>query len=377
MKNSTLIRAVGITSLVVLLAACGGEAAPPAETSRPVKTIVIEGAGGSGIREFPGRIEANRQAELSFRVRGTVNAIHVKEGDKVQEGQLLAELDQTDYQIRVNNQQAQFDNAEKNYSRATDLVASGAISKMDFDRMEAEYKSTRANLEAARQDLAYATMTAPFAGVLAKRHVENFEQVVANQSIFTLQDVDVLEVKVDIPERLVRRITPRGADESASERGNVARVSAYFAQNPEQLYPLALKEVATKADASTQTFEVTFTMPAPADITVLPGMTVSVRADLSSVIASNGSVLIPVAALSGSPSLSPQVWVVDEDTMTVHPRPVKVAELEGGSIQVLEGLDGGERLVVAGVGALADGMQVTLTRTGEQAEPRADEQPRD
>jgi multidrug efflux pump subunit AcrA (membrane-fusion protein) len=88
-------------------------------------------------------------------------------------------------------------------------------------------------------------------------------------------------------------------------------------------------------------------------------------------------VLIPVAALSGSPSLSPQVWVVDEDTMTVHPRPVKVAELDGGSIQVLEGLEGGERLVVAGVGALADGMQVTLTRAGEQAEPRADEQRRD
>jgi RND family efflux transporter MFP subunit len=213
--------------------------------------------------------------------------------------------------------------------------------------------------------------------VLAKRHVQNFEQVIANQMIFTLQDVDLLEVKVDIPERLIRRLTPRRADESEAERRAVAPVAAYFPQNPQQLYPLTLKEVATKADPSTQTFEVTFAMPAPADITVLPGMTVSVRADLSRVMASDGSVLIPATALSGSPSLAPQVWVVDEAAMTVHPRAVKVAELEGGSIQVLEGLAGGERIVVAGVGALADGMKVTLTRTGEQAEPRDDEQRRD
>ena len=364
-------------ALIVLLAACGEEPPPPVDVARPVKTLVVEDVGGSGIREFPGRVEANRQAELAFRVPGRVVAIHVKEGDQVQEGRLLAELDKTDYQIRVNNQQAQFDNAEKNYSRATELVASGAISKMDFDRMEAEYKSTQANLEAARQDLAYTTLAAPFAGVLAKRHVENFEQVIANQKIFTLQDVDMLEVKVDIPERIIRRITPRRAGESEAERRAVAPVAAYFPQNPQQLYPLALKEVATKADPSTQTFEATFTMPAPADITVLPGMTVSVRADLSSVMTGDGSVLIPATAISGSPSLEPQVWVVDEATMTVHPQPVKVAELEGGSVQVLDGLKGGERIVVAGVGALADGMQVTLTRTGEQAETRADEQQRD
>jgi len=363
--------------MIVWLAACGEATPPPVETSRPVKTIVVEGAGGSGIREFPGRVEADRDADLSFRVSGTVNAIHVKEGDQVQEGHPLAELDKTDYQIRVNNQQAQFDNAEKNYERARDLVASGSISKMDFDRMEAEYKSTQANLEAARQDLAYTTMMAPFAGVVAKRHVENFEQVIANQKIFTLQDVNILKVKVDIPERLIRRINPRVTEESKSDRRDAATVAAYFPQNPQQLYPLALKEVATKADPSTQTFEVTFTMPAPADITVLPGMTVSVRADLSRVMTGDGSVLIPATAISGSPSLGPQVWVVDEETMTVHPQPVQVAQLEGGSIQVLDGLAGGERIVVAGVGALAEGMQVTLTRTGEQAEPRVDEQQRD
>lgn len=361
--------------LVFALAACGEAPPPPAETSRPVKTVVVEGAGGSGMREFPGRIDANRQAELSFRVGGTVNAVHVREGDWVQEGQLLAELDKTDYQIRVDNRQAQFDSAEKNYQRARELVSGGAISQMDFDRLEANYKSTQAELQAARQDLAYATMTAPFAGVVAKRHVENFEQVLANQSIFTLQDVNILEVKVDIPERLVRQLQPRDSETSAADQRAVAHIVAYFPQDPGKLYPLSLKEVATKADPSTQTFEVTFTMPAPGDVTVLPGMTVSVRADLSAMMTADAPVLIPATAVGGGPSLNPQVWVVDEETMTVHARPVQLGELEGDRIQVLDGLSGGDRIVVAGVGALAEGMKVTLMRAGEQAEPRESASP--
>jgi RND family efflux transporter MFP subunit len=370
MLNATWIRALAVAALAAVLASCSEEPPPPAEAARPVKTVVIEGAGGSGTREFPGRVDANRQAELSFRVGGTINAINVREGDAVREGQVLAELDKTDYQIRVDNQQAQFDIAEKNFLRAKDLVGSGAISKMDFDTLEARYKTSLANLQAARQDLAYATMSAPFGGVVARRHAENFEQVIANQKIFTLQDVERLEVKVDIPERLIRRLVPREDGVSASERRDTVSVVAYFPQDPARTYPLTLKEVATKADPNTQTFEVTFTMPPPESVTVLPGMTVSVRADLSSRMASVGTVLIPASAIAGNPSLETRVWVVDEQTMTVHPRPVRVAELEGGSIQVLEGLEGGDRVVVAGVGALADGMKVTLMRDAEQAEPR-------
>ena len=364
-------RAVSIALVAVALASCKEEPPPPAEAVRPVKTIVIETIGAGGIREFPGRIDANRQAEMAFRVRGRIETIHVKEGDRVEEGQLLAELDKTDYQILVNNQQAQFDNAQKNFQRGEELITTGAISRMNFDRMEADYKTAQANLEAARQDLAYTTMTAPFSGVVARRHVENFEQVLANQRVFTLQEVDILEVKVDVPERLLRRLRRRAGGDIGEEHSARAKVEAFFPQNPAVSYPLTFKETATKADPSTQTFEVTFTMASPEDINVLPGMTVSVRADLRAVLESDTVVLVPSTAIGASASLDSQVWIVDEDSMTVHPHPVEVGELEGDRIQVLEGLQGGERVVVAGIGALADGMEVTLMQHGEQAEPRS------
>jgi len=133
---------------------------------------------------------------------------------------------------------------------------------------------------------------------------------------------------------------------------------------------LTLKEVSTRADPNTQTFEVTYTMPSPKDITVLPGMTVSVRANLTGLTERQESVLIPATAIGGSDSLNPQVWVVDETTMTLQARTVQLGQIQGNQIQVLDGLYGGERLVVAGIGALAEGMPVTLMKDSEQAEPR-------
>jgi len=240
---------------------------------------------------------------------------------------------------------------------------------MDYDRIEADYKSLLADLEAARQDLAYASIMAPFAGEIARRHVENFEQVLANQSVFTLQDIATLEVKVDIPERLIRRL-PRLGQAGVADSSQVSQMTAYFSGNPQTRYPPSLKEVATKADASTQTFESTFSMASPEGITVLPGMTVSVRAEPASMMPGDGFFLIPASAIAGSPSLDSRVWVVDEESLTVHARPVTLGELEGDRIQVLDGLRTHERIVAAGIGALSEGMKVTLMQGGEQAEPR-------
>ena len=356
--------------LSIGLMACSEEAPPQEPVVKPVKTMVIENLSGTNFREFPGRVDANRKAELSFRVGGTVNAIYVKEGDLVEQGQLLAELEKTDYQIAVNNQRAQYENAEKNFSRAKELIKTDTISRMDFDRTEANFKTAQANLEAAEQNLAYTRMTAPFTGALAKRHVENFEQVSANQSIFTLQEVGTLEVKVDVPERLLRTLRPAGSEEERIEERSKIEVVAFFDKNPQTTYPLTLKEVSTRADPNTQTFEVTYTMPSPQDITVLPGMTVSVRANLSGLTEKQDVVWVPAAAIGGSDTLNPQVWLVDESNMTLLARKVRLGKIEGNQIEVLEGLNDGDRLVVAGVGALAEGMPVRLMKVAEQAQPR-------
>jgi RND family efflux transporter MFP subunit len=348
------------------LVACS-EPPPPVteEVPRPVKTLLIEAPETGGVRHFPARIDAFRKAELAFRVPGKVEDLLIKEGEDVAEGQLVARLDPKDFQIVVNDRQATFSNAQKNFNRARDLIEEGHISRMDYDRLEAESKNSRAALDAARQDLEYTNLKAPFDGSIAKRHIQRFEEVQAKQVVLSLQDVTMLEVKFDIPESVVRTIRTGSRDS--------AKVFASFTDLPGREYPLKFKEVATKADSKTQTFEVTFTMEQVTQATVLPGMTAMVTVDLSKVTDKGVIFTVPVSAVVGDYKLDPRVWTVDKQSMTVKPRAIKVGRMLGDGIEVLEGLESGNRVVTAGTPFLVEGMAVTLMPALEQAGPRADD----
>ncbi len=357
---------------LVLLAACSESTPPePEQTTSPVKTLLIESPDTGGVRRFPARIDAGRKAELAFRVPGKVQELLVNEGDKVKEGQLLARLDDKDFQIVVNDRQATFDNARKNFGRASDLIEKGHISRKDYDQLEAELKNARAALSAAKQDLGYTKLTAHFGGQIARRHIERFEEIQAKQLVLDLQDLTLLKVKFDVSESLIRAL--RIDRENEVKARELIDMQVAFDNLPGQNFPLTFGEVATKADSQTQTFEVTYTMDQVGSTRILPGMTATVTADFSQVMSSDTAFTVPSAAIVGDYKLDPQAWVVDEQSMTVKPRSVKVGRLTGGDIEVLEGLAPGDRIVVAGAPFLVEDMKVTLLPNLEQAAPRQED----
>jgi RND family efflux transporter MFP subunit len=365
---------LGTVLFTSLLSACSEPPPPPTkEVARPVKTYLIEDTGGGGIRSFPARIDAGQKAELAFRVSGKITKLTAKEGDRVEQGQVIASLDPTDYQIKYNNQKASFDNAKKNFNRAKDLVKKGNISKMDFDRLEAEYKSATSALESAQQNLDYTKLTAPFSGILARRHIQAFEEVQAKQAIFDLQDLAQLEVKFDVPESIVRRVDRVDNEHGAQSDEKPIPTFVYFSDNPQKRYPIKFREVSTQADDKTQTFEVTYTMDEIEGATILPGMTATVIADLSSLSGEEIIHSVPSSAIVGDYKLDPTAWVIDETTMTAKPRPVKVGRMMGDRIEIFEGLESGERIVTAGTPFLTDGMKVIPMAEREQATPRPDD----
>ena len=356
-----------------VFAGCAEKQPPqPEAVVRPVKTMVVAGADASGLRSFPARIAAAARADLAFRLPGTVQELPIKEADRLQKGDLVARLDPTDYQIVVDDKQATFDKAKKNFERGEKLIESGAISRVDFDRLEAEFKNARAALKTATQELAYTELRAPFDGMIATREVERFEEVLAKQTIAILQNIEMLEVKFDTPESIIRGIRTGGDDAGKMARDNI-QVFASFEGQPGVKYPLVFKEIATKADAKTQTFEVTYLMKQWEQGTVLPGMTATVTMDFSDYIDRLMTFTVPVSAVVGDYKLDPRVWTVDEASMTVSPRPVKVGRLVGHGIEVTEGLEPGARIVTAGTPFLVEGMQVTLMPELEQAEPRPED----
>ncbi|MCU7800123.1 MAG: efflux RND transporter periplasmic adaptor subunit [gamma proteobacterium symbiont of Lucinoma myriamae] len=331
--------------------------------------MVVQAPDAGGIRNFPGRIDANRKAELAFRVSGKVHELLVKEGDLVAEGDLIAKLDPTDFQITVNDKKALFTRASNDYNRGKKLVKEGHISKMDFDKLEASFLSSKAELNLAKQQLAYTELKAPFNGTVARRHIQSFEEIQAKQSIISLNDNEILEVKFDLPENLILRLQRvEGVDSmEQSKMKHQIPVVAMFQSQRDKEYSLSFKELSTKADASTQTFSATYTMPKPDDIIVLPGMTAMVKIDLSKFIDTENIFYLPVSAVVADVALQGTVWLVDEKTMQVKPVSVAVGTMTGNRIQVKEGIEAGQRVVIAGVPFLYEDLKVTLMAESEQA----------
>jgi RND family efflux transporter MFP subunit len=357
-----------IVSLAPLLG-CGDAAIEDTgPVIRPVKSIVVASPQGSGVRNFPGRIDSANRADLAFRVRGTVAELGINEGQDVARGDVLARLDQTDFQIVLRDRQATWDRTEKDLNRARELVDEGAISRRDFDTVEANFKTADAALDQAKQNLEYTTLRAPFDGNIADRHVEAFEEIRGGQIIFSMIDRSSLEVTLDVPENIILLLPSAGRQ---GDRAANLNVWASFDVWPERRFELQFKEAATRADAQTQTFEVTFSLPAPQDVTVLPGMTASVTVDLSKALNEKSVYYVPITAVSADNELTSRVWTVDEASMTVHGRLVTLGRMVGSSVEVTDGLEPGLRIVTAGAAYLAEGMQVTLLKQTEQAEPRA------
>jgi RND family efflux transporter MFP subunit len=374
MKIFTLDRRLrwASTLTVLTLVACGE---PPAESlievARPVKSIVVEGPDGGSLRNFTGRVDSANKAELAFRVSGKIANLAVNEGETVTKGQLLAQLDQTEYRLVLQDKDAVFDRTKKNFERAEELIKTGNISQRDYDTISSNLKSAAAALEQAQQNLSYTSLEADFSGSVAKRHVEAFEEVLAKQTVFSMIDESSLLVRIDIPESLILHL-PQGS--TVDETRSKIKVTASFESSSDKQYPLSFREVSKRADTKTQTFEATFNLPKQKDLMILPGMTANVKVDLSKVLA-DAIHYIPVTAVSANSGLEARVWTVDEETMTVHEQNISVGRMLGSSVAVTGGLEIGSRIVTAGAAFLAEGMKVTLMKEVEQAKPRPDDRP--
>jgi len=355
-----------------LLAACDSapERQAEGEEPRPVKMLTVGAASQAAQRSFPGSVRAARRAELAFQVSGTLTQLPAGEGQEVKEGQVLAQLDQRDFENSLRNAQGQLGNvraalqgARSEYERILRIRKQdpGATSESmvvkrreAMDRALAEMESVQAAVDAAKDKLGYTTLRAPFSGIVSKRHVENFQEVQAKEPIVSLDDISALEILVDLPESVVARI-----NEPSGRTGNEAPVMAEFAALPGKKYSLVVKEFSTRADPKTQTFQVVFEMKKPEDVSILPGMTAMIVGTSPEGVNGDGRFVIPAMAVFADERGVAHVWVVDPATMAVQRREVVTGEVAGDAgIRITGGLKAGEIVAVSGASQLRDGMRV-------------------
>jgi multidrug efflux system membrane fusion protein len=392
---------------------CSPRPAAESDAARPVRTMVVESGGQPLLRTFPGKVEASQRVELAFQVPGLIVNLPVKEGDRVAKGDLIAQLRPDDFQARLQALQGQLDqaraalralragerieermrresqvraararlqNARTEHERNARLLDRNAVARAEYDLSETNLRVAQEDYEAALQlvekatsgrdedieaqegavrglegrvaeakiQLSDTTLRAPYDGVIARRFVEPNQNVQAKQPVVQFQDIEELDIHVDVPENVM------AAD---IQTADIIELSAEFSGAPGVTFPVRIREIAQAADPTTQTFQVRVAMPAPTEVRILPGMTATVTALYRRASVLGLRLLVPVSAVLRTNAGDQVVWVVGADN-TVTRRPVTLGTAVGGQIEIVEGLEPGERIAVAGVSFLRDGMEV-------------------
>jgi len=327
---------------------------------RPIKSAVVGATKTLPALHFPGVVDASTGVTLSFEVSGRIVDFPFahSRGQHVEAGTILARIDDRDYSNKVVNAEAELDYAESNFKRMERAVRKNAVSKDEYSSSRASAEKARASLAIARKALADTVLKAPFAGVISDIYVDNFDNVSSSTAILKLQDMTTLDLTVSVPESYVLSAPTVVRAKYTFE--------ASFDSLPDRTFPVRIKDAACIADSVTQTYRATFTLDAPKDLDILPGMTCTVSAkvpDEEMEEVAKGSLSVPFSAVGADADAKPFVWRLDakgDGTYTVHRTTVKLGTRTGESILIESGLSAGDRVAAAGVTVLTEGRVVRL-----------------
>jgi RND family efflux transporter MFP subunit len=337
------------------LTACDNNEKETAPVIRPVKVMTVGAATSRQVRNFPGKVIASQRADLSFNVPGLLIEFPILEGDHVSKGDLLAKLDPETYQEAANETKAKYIRAKAQFERAEQLIQNKYLSQADYDNIQSTYLVSETNYNRAKRNLSDTRILAPFDGIIAQTFVDNHQNVKNGELIATIHDTENIDIEIDVPESLIIKLRQENAADLTKH------IKAIFEAKPDTLYPLTYKEASTEADKETQTYRIVFKMPAPEDLNVLPGMTVTIRSDIpqSSQHETDKYFLVPNSAVFNEQDTA-YVWKINSDSMTVEKTPVTVGKLTGKDIQILSGLSPDDQIVIAGVHFLQENQQVKI-----------------
>ena len=196
----------------IFLSACEKTSQVEAEPElRPVRTLLVKTVDVSQALEFTAVVDAVNRADLAFKISGNLTQLLVKQGDKVNKGDVIAKLDDTDLKIYVAEAQAHFDTAMADLTRAKNLVQTNYISASEFDQIRTKAQSAKAQLASANNNLDYSRLRASFEGVIAKVYSKNYQEINAKEPIVRLHDLSEIQLIVNIPESIMIHLKKNAA----------------------------------------------------------------------------------------------------------------------------------------------------------------------
>lgn len=328
------VRRISVLAPLALATACASD--PPSDAPATIEA----GTARAEIRPFDVTLDVlatvtarpGGRAAVSAPAATRVSRVRVATGDSVANGQPLIELDAEVFRAQERQAQAAFDAAQAAFDRAHGLVTQGISPRRDEEDAAAALAQARTQLADARRTLSLAVLRAPLRGIVIGVHATLAQPVEANQTLVEIVDPGALEVVFHLSPEQAAWVSPGARVELAGVTGTIAGVSA-------------------AVDS------VTGTVTARARIDPMGTLRLGQTVDGRIVIARHeNAVVVPAAALVPDEK-GTHVFVVDADG-TAHATAVQVGARTGEEVEILSGLDGGERVVREGAYGVLDGARI-------------------
>ena len=339
------------TILLMSLTLVSCKRAEKTETDQGIAIHVtqVKNSGQDQKKEFPFIARPFRSSELSFRVGGPIDRFEVYAGNYYKCGEVIAEIDPLDFQIRKERTEAVYDQAKAEFERIKILYEKNNISASTYEKAKADYISAKTAFTTAVNELDDTRLIAPFNGYVGEVHIEKYQDVKATQPVISFVDIDQLKIETYVTQDIAFR---------AQE---FKKAILRFDAMPEQVYEACVAEISKSTTPNKLSYLLTVLLP-NTDGNLLAGMSGKLVLDLTSGMSSEPEVVLPQTAVCHRPTEGNYVWVVNTRDRKVSKRNVTPGELlPDGYIAIKQGLQPDETVAVSGLRFLSENMPVRIS----------------
>jgi len=342
-KPIVTLTAVALTAATPVMAA--EQAAREDGIAVPVEVSYPERADIYATFDATAHLAAEFEADVVAKVGGEVVEIHVEEGDAITAGQVLARLDGERLRLEMLSARAALEKAERVYERNVDLEARGLISRSMFDGMQFELEALKAQYELAALQYDQATIRSPIDGIVTMRAVKRGQQLQAGTTTFRITDTTELRAELKIPQ----------AELGKFRSGQSAAVSVDSMQTR---FPAEVLRLSPTIDRANGTLRVTLSIDNQSG-RLAPGM----FARFSVAYEKHESTLtVPERAIV-SEDEQPAVYLLKDET--VVRQNVTIGIRDGQRVEIIDGVDDGDIVVVDGQRSIKDGSRVLARNSSD------------
>jgi len=309
---------------------------------RKVKIEPVQQADSVSVRSFPGILKEAAQINVAFRVAGPIRKMMVNEGDFIQAGQVVAQMDTRDYEVQLAAAQAQYDQVKAEVNRVIELHNRKSVAGKDYDKAVSGLKMVEIQLKHAKNQLHDTKLKAPVSGYIQKINFLENEMVDAGMPVITMINTGHYQVEVEIPVALY------------AERKGIITFSGLQPTVSKEEFPLDLLSYSRKA-SNNQLYKVQLRINSATQPKLAPGMDIQVNILLKNNTRSMASVSLNALFYENGKTY---VWVY-ESGGTIRKHEVVTGPLTGnGRIGITHGVQINEQVVIAGASSLHENDKV-------------------